>query len=399
MAKQLSRPTLNELFADGERPTGDNFESVWMSFLNQKEDGVSISDSDNKNLIVTGGITLGNPKKGAPGTLRYDPGSTKIQYTSDGINFKNISSDSGAFSPVVGSTSAVAYAGGNVGIGTFASAPTHLLEVPLLDNSIAGQQILLGNTVIHNGPPANLGTPGAYIGHANLATNSKGYALFQDRLGQTTINSANGSQLSLAIDGKDIFVIASNGSMGIDGDVSIGSVFGGGHIVAITNRTDKANGIAGVPALTLTGDQSANPARKETLAVNGDVVVTGNLVVTGLVSKTIAGPWAPISDRRVKKDIRPFNEGLQKLLSFDPVVFKFNGKGGTIDNGHEHIGLIAQDVQKIMPELVMSQQIKLNTEDAKESKVLGLDVSPLTFILINAMKELATRVEILEKSK
>ena len=148
--QQLNRISLNSAFGNGERPTGDDFASAWLSCLNQTDDGVSISDPVNKNLKLIGGITLGSPSAGAPGTLRYDKGSGQIQYTSDGVNFKSISSGAGVFSLVEGSASAVAYAGGNVGIGTFSSPPTHLLEIPLGDNSGAAQEILLGNLIIHN---------------------------------------------------------------------------------------------------------------------------------------------------------------------------------------------------------------------------------------------------------
>ncbi|WP_315817947.1 tail fiber domain-containing protein [Paraflavitalea speifideaquila] len=86
-------------------------------------------------------------------------------------------------------------------------------------------------------------------------------------------------------------------------------------------------------------------------------------------------------------------------MLFDPVVYKFNGKGGTVDNGIDYIGLIAQDVKKVMPELVISQFQKLNPEDSKEEEVLTHDLTPLVFMFINAIKELNDRLEKLEKPK
>jgi len=70
-----------------------------------------------------------------------------------------------------------------------------------------------------------------------------------------------------------------------------------------------------------------------------------------------------------------------------------------MDDGKDHIGLIAQDVKKVMPELVVSRNVKLNPEDTEETEVLGLDLRPLNFMVINAIKELNTRVEKLEKIK
>jgi len=368
MADKLSRSTLKQLFSDGERPTGDDFESAWKSFLHKDEDGLSY---DGKNLVISSntGITLGNPAGGPggkDGTLRFD--GTHVQYYDPVSNdFKDIAGEAGVFLPV----GAGAAFNGNVGIGTGSTVPTHRLEVPLNDNTDAGQQVLLGKLVIHNGPAAK---SGAYIGNNALATNPKGYALFQDSVGKTKINAkkANNSQLSLAIDDVDKFVITKAGEIQLsptsnitmNGNVTIGDIVIG-RTVTITNKEPAAA-----------------------------------LVVNGIAKKPGGGAWEnTASDRRVKKEIRPFNEGLQKLLLFDPVIYKFNGKGGTIDNGKDYIGLIAQDVKKIIPELVTSQNIKLNAEDTKDSEVLGHDLSPLTFMFINAIKEINNRVEKLEKAK
>jgi hypothetical protein len=392
MATKLSRTTLKQLFSDGERPTGDNFESAWKSFLNQTDDNISYNIANNNiELGPNTGLVLGNPATGVTaGTLRFNIGTGTVQIY-DGAVFKDIAGSAGAFVQV-GAGPAVAFSGGNVGIGTGATVPTHRLEILLNDNTDAGQEILLGKLVVHNGPATK---SGAYIGNNALATNPLGYALFQDGVGKTKINALNinNSQLSLAIDDVDKLVISKEGnislvpttSVGISGIVSIGS-FTKGSVMTITNRTDIASGVPGVAALTLNGDST------------GNVGATATLVVNGVAQKQNGGVWGATSDKRVKKEIRPFDEGLKKLLLFDPVVYKFNGKGGTIDNGKDYIGLIAQDVEKVMPELVTSQMIKLNDEDKKESEVLGHDLSPLTFMFINAIKELNARIEKLEKA-
>ena len=347
-ATQLSRTTLDNLFSNGERPTGENFASAWLSFLHQNEDGLSF---DGKNLVVSSktGITLGNPDGGpggTPGTLRFN--GTHVQYYDPGANdFKDIAGGAGAFLPV-GAGPAVSFGSGNVGIGSFvAPGPERRLEVQLNANTDVGQEVLLGNLVVHAGPAAK---PGAYIGNAGnanaLATNPVGYALFQDANGKTKINATNAlnSGLSLAINDIDKFLITKDGdiqllpttSIAISGNVNIGSVLPGqGRIAAITNVT---TGGAGSPALTLTGDTSGIPTATPALVVNGGA------------QKTNGGLWGATSDKRVKKEIRPFNEGLQKLLLFDPVIYKFNGMAGTVDNGIDYIGLIAPDVKKIMPE-------------------------------------------------
>src|SRR5665213_62332 len=227
MATQLNRTTLNSKFSNGERPAGDDFASAWMSFLNQNDDQISYNGSNNNiELGPNTGLVLGNPTAGVTaGTLRFN-GST-VQFF-DGTNFKDIAGGAGAFVQV-GTSTAVAFGNGNVGIGTFASASPakHLLEIPLGDNSVSGQQVLLGKLVIHNGSSASLPGAGAYIVNNEFLTkNAAGYALFQNSDGATTINgSSNTNQsLSLALQGNPIIVIDQFGAIAASGDMTIGTV-------------------------------------------------------------------------------------------------------------------------------------------------------------------------------
>jgi len=367
-ATQLSRTTLDNLFSDGERPTGENFASAWLSFLHKGEDGLSY---DGKNLVIASdkGITLGNPAGGpggAPGTLRFN--GTRVQYYDPGVNdFKDIAGGAGAFLPV-GAGPAVSFGTGNVGIGNYPQpgpVPTHRLEVQLNANTDAGQEVLLGNLVIHNGP---LATPGAYIGNNALATNAAGFALFQDSVGKTIINASNNlnSGLTLAINNVQRLFI------GRDGNISL------------------------TPAASTAISGAVNIAGDVTI---GSSLVERSLTVFGTAAKSGSLVWTlAASDERVKKDIRPYKDGLDKLIQFKPVVYKYNGKAGIADNG-DNVGLIAQDVQKVAPEMVFSRKVKLNPDDEKDTDLLNYDFHNVLFMAINAFKELNARVEKLEKSK
>ena len=246
---------------------------------------------------------------------------------------------------------------------------------------------------MHNGPAAK---SGAYVGNNALAGNPLGYALFQSGSGRTKINAPNvlNSGLSLAIDDVDKILITRTGeiqlspttNITVNGNVNVGDEVIGRRLT-ITNIN---TGNTGLPALTVTGDDDVAATPATTIPA---------LVVNGIAQKTGGGFWGTTSDRRVKKEIRPYNEGLQKLLLFDPVVYKFNGKGGTIDNGRDYVGLIAQDVKKITPELIIPQFKKLNAGDTQEEEILTHDLSPIIFMFINAIKELNARIEKLEKTK
>lgn len=62
-------------------------------------------------------------------------------------------------------------------------------------------------------------------------------------------------------------------------------------------------------------------------------------------------PTGGASDRRLKKEIKPLKNALAKILKLQPVMWKW--KDG---NSKVQYGFIAQDVEKILPELVSDQE-------------------------------------------
>ena len=113
--------------------------------------------------------------------------------------------------------------------------------------------------------------------------------------------------------------------------------------------------------------------------------VVGNIKASGTVTS---------SDKRLKNNIRNFDKGLAEVLSLNPVSFAYNGKGGT-NSGENHIGLIAQEIQKVVPEMVESFEHKIIQEATLEEglKVLGeesylqIKDSEIKYLLINAVQE------------
>ena len=127
-----------------------------------------------------------------------------------------------------------------------------------------------------------------------------------------------------------------------------------------------------------------------------DQHISNRLAVIGVASKTGGGVWADISDARVKKDVADYTGGLAELRRLTPVSYLFNGLGGTPDDGRRYYGLIAQDVLPVMPEMVGTQPAKVDATDAEETDIYTMDCTALTFALVNAVKELADRLERLE---
>lgn len=347
---ELSRAQLNQEFRDGERPSGDDFGSAWLSFLNKADDGLKLDP--NRNLELSQGLVVKDATDDSQrGTLRFNSSTNQLQYH-DGTSFQSVSTGAGGAFQVVDGGPNVAFGGGNVGVGAFATAPAHRFDVILGAHSGAAERVKLGNVVVHNGTAGDA----AYICNA-ARTGDAEFALRQDATGNTTVNTANNTQLMLSQNGSSRIRVLSSGAIELSPATSI----------------------------TLNGDTAiGNPFANRNLNVFGNINYTGDLTDT--------------SDERLKQDVKPFDEGVDKLRKLDPVTFQFNGKGGTVDDGKVRVGLIAQDVQKIFPDMVRPQLRKMNPDDAEETEVLTLDNKPLTFLLINAVKELSARLEKLEKS-
>jgi hypothetical protein len=95
------------------------------------------------------------------------------------------------------------------------------------------------------------------------------------------------------------------------------------------------------------------------------------------------------SDERFKRNIQDINYGLNDVLKLRSVQFDWNEDK---QNGKHDIGLIAQQVQEVIPDVV-KEVTTLNEEDSKH---LTVDYAKLTSVLIKAVQEQNERIEELE---
>lgn len=329
---ERNRQYLKQEFQDGERPSGEDFADLMDSFLNITDDGLSI-DLDS-NLLLSRGLSLGDSNSNLAGTLRFN--SNQIQYH-NGTTWVNLASGSGgAFQPI-GTAGAVAYAGGNVGIGNFTTAPTHRLEVELGENTGEAERVRFGAAAI-------FGSEEAYFAHRNHTT-STNFGFRQEGSGRVRINAPEGQPIRF--------------------------------------------------------DQGGNQPRL-TITTNGNVIVgssreledsTARFQVNGSAGKNDGRDlWDRISDVTVKEDIRDLEAGLDQLMQVRPVRFRYNGKAGT-PCGEERVGIIGQEIEKIFPEMV--RRIP-NTQGLDNEELLIYNGSDLIYVLVNAVKELSTKVKHLE---
>jgi hypothetical protein len=125
---------------------------------------------------------------------------------------------------------------------------------------------------------------------------------------------------------------------------------------------------------------------------------TGQLAVTNdTPAKITAGGWVAISDARTKTVIGPYVHGLAEIVQLGPVRFTFKGNTEahrSVASDAEFAGLIAQDVEGVLPEMVSLQAGEIDGEPVDDLR--SLDPGPLQWAMVNAFKELAQRVAALE---
>jgi hypothetical protein len=99
-----------------------------------------------------------------------------------------------------------------------------------------------------------------------------------------------------------------------------------------------------------------------------------------------------VSDRRLKKDIKTLDNGLEKILKLRGVSYYWKKDNHTSNWKNKQIGLIAQEVEEQYPELVSTNK-NLNGEEAKM-----LSYGPLVAPIIEAIKELYAKFLLLVQS-
>jgi hypothetical protein len=129
------------------------------------------------------------------------------------------------------------------------------------------------------------------------------------------------------------------------------------------------------------GIGTTSPSYK--LDVTGDVNATGCVRASG---SSIGGTCS--SDERLKTDIQPFDLGLDALLGISPKTFRYNGLGEHPASDKPELGVIAQDVEKTAPQLIVNKQVKLHPDDQQTVEIKQVNYTAFTYVLINAVKDL-----------
>lgn len=183
---------------------------------------------------------------------------------------------------------------------------------------------------------------------------------------------------------------------------------GAGCGIAVSRNKDNVNSTWQLNAINSGSFQLTRPGTNPIMFINNNGVMLGANVEpsaymlqlgSGDAAKPAGTTWQVTSDGRTKDIQGTFDHGLAALLALPlSVRFHFNGKAGTPVDGKEYVGMIAQDVQPIAPYMITTYQARLEPEDPEPTTIFAMDSSPLIFAVINALRELDTRLVALESS-
>jgi len=274
-----------------------------------------------------------------------------------------------------------------------------------------------GGCIIGGGGNSSNQSEGALmIGTNNSIVNTNGYgdnsivAGFENEIGFGSQNLLGGYQSDTFADNGIVWGLGATGSKGdqqyafgegtvtptsataantsnqfVVGKFNVHNFSGRGHYFAVGNGSSDGARVNAfnVDTLGRVGLGTFLPSYQLQLSTNSAAKPTSNT-------------WTITSDERVKTNIADYTKGLSDIIQLSPKTYDYNGKAGFDDSVTGNIGIIAQDVLGIFPETINTYNALLNEDDTEETELYNFDSHALTFALINAVKELNTKVTELE---
>jgi hypothetical protein len=157
----------------------------------------------------------------------------------------------------------------------------------------------------------------------------------------------------------------------------------GGFSLTRLDSTGGASTFTGASAFT--GQLRAQASIASTSVSTGSIVVTGGMGIQGTVtaSNLVAGSITETSSITFKKNVNPLTDALNSILKLNGVIYDRRDT-----NEKNEAGLIAEDVNKVLPNLV--------TKD-ENGKPYGIQYTKLVAYLVEAIKDQQHQINELKK--
>ena len=295
---------------------------------------------------------------------------------------------------------------GKVAIGTNSPAVSKGLHI----NSNGNSELRLTTT-------QDSGTPTAQIGYSagsgyffRLADAANNEDIMLRTYGDTIFNGGN---VGINFSSPNHILEANDGALGVTYPISVNNHLAGfngrGSGIKFKSNTTEQCKIfyyhyGTIPTLFYDGDM--HRFRNVASATMLDIGNTGNASLTGSLTQNA-------SDERLKDKVTEIPNAIDKIKELKGVSFEWKGNGAKDfphEDGKKDIGVIAQDVQKVLPEAVeaapfdLEKDMEENSDGSFTEKVtsksgkdyLTVNSEKLIPVLIQGIKELEARVKELE---
>jgi hypothetical protein len=232
-----------------------------------------------------------------------------------------------------------------------------------------------GNNVSSGSQNVFVGSATAYI---NNCTGSHHTGIGREALHNLTDGDANTAL------GRSALKICTSG----DNNIGIGAYAGDGTVTTaggniLIGYNTELEGVGQENEIVIGTSSSGKGSSTGFFNPNGGNAFQGNN----------SSAWATTSDERIKKNIKDNTDGLDiinqiRVRNFeyrteDEIVDFNNPKSAVVEKEGIKLGAIAQEIEKVLPEVVTTL----------ESGVKTVDPNNLTWYLINAVQELSAEVE------
>jgi len=177
-------------------------------------------------------------------------------------------------------------------------------------------------------------------------------------------------------DGTESMRIDSSGNLLVGTNATLGS---GGRVNILS-----ANGVATLMELRYFNAAAGERWIHAIDSNNGYFLYNHNSV--GVTVTNGATSWSAVSDERLKTDLQPIENAVDKVNQLRSVTGRYKSD----DEGKSRSFLIAQDIQKVLPEAVSISKFP-NSED--ETEYLAASYTDVIPLLVAAIKELKTTVD------
>lgn len=116
--------------------------------------------------------------------------------------------------------------------------------------------------------------------------------------------------------------------------------------------------------------------------IGGYSMTSNRFQMDGSGNLTMAGNVTAYSDARLKTNVQTIENALEKVSKLRGVSYE------RIDNGEKNIGVIAQEIKEVLPEVVMERE--------GEDQFMSVSYGNIVGVLIEAIKELKAEIEVLK---